>query len=95
MRHINPARTIMNQAEQASKAEAFRALHRGPHLLLLPNAWDAMSARIVASEGFPAIATTSGGLAWALACRWIEDSWPPLRREEQLTEAEAAAASVR
>ena len=56
----------MNQAEQASKAEAFRALHRGPRLLLLPNAWDAMSARIVASEGFPAIATTSGGLAWAL-----------------------------
>jgi 2-methylisocitrate lyase-like PEP mutase family enzyme len=66
MPHINPARTIMNQAEQASKAEAFRALHRGPRLLLLPNAWDAMSARIVASEGFPAIATTSGGLAWAL-----------------------------
>src|SRR5438105_12169709 len=56
----------MNQAEQASKAEALRALHRGPRLLLLPNAWDAMSARIVASEGFPAIATTSGGLAWAL-----------------------------
>ena len=56
----------MNEAEQASKAEAFRALHRGPRLLLLPNAWDAMSARIVASEGFPAIATTSGGLAWAL-----------------------------
>src|SRR4051794_41375752 len=56
----------MNQAEQASKAEAFRALHRDPRLLLLPNAWDAMSARIVASEGFPAIATTSGGLAWAL-----------------------------
>jgi 2-methylisocitrate lyase-like PEP mutase family enzyme len=66
MRHINPARAIMNQAEQASKAEAFRGLHRGPRLLLLPNAWDAMSARIVASEGFPAIATTSGGLAWAL-----------------------------
>src|SRR5207253_1648731 len=63
---FNPARAIMNQAEQASKAEAFRALHRGPRLLLLPNAWDAMSARIVASEGFPAIATTSGGLAWAL-----------------------------
>src|ERR1041385_6068523 len=66
MRHINPARTIMNQAQQASKAEGFRALHRGPRLLMLPNAWDAMSARIVASEGFPAIATTSGGLAWAL-----------------------------
>ena len=56
----------MNQAEQASKAEAFRALHRGPRVLLLPNAWDAMSARIVAAAGFSAIATTSGGLAWAL-----------------------------
>jgi 2-methylisocitrate lyase-like PEP mutase family enzyme len=65
-RGSQPGEGIMNEAEQASKAEAFRALHRGPRLLLLPNAWDAMSARIVASEGFPAIATTSGGLAWAL-----------------------------
>jgi 2-methylisocitrate lyase-like PEP mutase family enzyme len=56
----------MDQNEQASKAEAFRALHRGPHLLLLPNAWDAMSARIIAESGFPAIATTSGGVSWAL-----------------------------
>jgi 2-methylisocitrate lyase-like PEP mutase family enzyme len=32
----------------------------------LPNAWDAMSARLLEDAGFPAIATTSGGLAWAL-----------------------------
>ena len=56
----------MDQREQAAKAEVFRALHRGPRLLLLPNAWDAMSARIIAESGFPAIATTSGGVSWAL-----------------------------
>src|ERR1700674_5220650 len=56
----------MNQAEQAVKAELFRAMHHGPGLLLLPNAWDAISARIIVAAGFPAIATTSGGVAWAL-----------------------------
>jgi 2-methylisocitrate lyase-like PEP mutase family enzyme len=35
-------------------------------LLLLPNAWDALSARIFAAAGFAAIATTSGGVSWAL-----------------------------
>src|SRR5581483_21037 len=41
-------------------------MHRGPRLLLLPNAWDAMSARLFEAAGFGALATTSGGLAWAL-----------------------------
>jgi 2-methylisocitrate lyase-like PEP mutase family enzyme len=58
--------SAMNQAEQAVKAERFRAMHRGPGLLLLPNAWDAISARVIVAAGFPAIATTSGGVAWAL-----------------------------
>src|SRR6185437_1737228 len=56
----------MNRNEQASKAELFRSLHRGPRLLLLPNAWDALSARLIVEAGFLAIATTSGGVAWAL-----------------------------
>jgi 2-methylisocitrate lyase-like PEP mutase family enzyme len=56
----------MNQAEQASKAEAFRALHRGPRLLLMANAWDAITARLFEAEGFAAVATTSGGVSWAL-----------------------------
>ena len=56
----------MNAAEQARQAENFRNMHRGPPLLLLPNAWDAISARIFAAAGFPAIATTSGGVSWAL-----------------------------
>src|SRR5579863_1221384 len=56
----------MNQREQAVKAELFRAMHSGPPLLLLPNAWDAITARIIVGAGFPAVATTSGGVAWAL-----------------------------
>src|SRR5439155_21561884 len=56
----------MNQSEQANKAELFRAMHSGPPLLVLPNAWYAISARIVVAAGFHAIATTSGGVAWAL-----------------------------
>src|SRR5260370_5034330 len=53
----------INQAEQAAKAELFRAMHSGPHLLLLPNAWDAISARIGVETGFLAVATTRGGAA--------------------------------
>jgi len=56
----------MSAAEQANQAEIFRNMHRGPSLLLLPNAWDAISARIFAAAGFPAIATTSGGVSWAI-----------------------------
>src|SRR5437764_7895830 len=56
----------INKTEQTAKAELFRAMHSGPRLLLLPNAWDGISARIVVAAGFHAIATTSGGVAWAL-----------------------------
>ena len=48
------------------KAQAFRALHQGPRLLVLPNAWDVATARVVEEAGFPAIATTRAGIAWAL-----------------------------
>ena len=42
----------------------FRQLHEGD-LLILPNAWDAGSARLIESRGAKAIATTSAGLAWS------------------------------
>ena len=45
--------------------EDFLALHHGPGFVL-PNAWDAGSARILEQVGFPAIATTSAGIAWSL-----------------------------
>ncbi|WP_028798928.1 isocitrate lyase/PEP mutase family protein [Streptomyces sp. 142MFCol3.1] len=47
-------------------AAAFRALHVPGRPLVLPNAWDAASARIVEEAGAPAVATTSAGLAWGL-----------------------------
>ena len=47
----------------AEKAEIFRALHHGPNILVLPNAWDRVSARIFEEAGYPAIATTSAGIA--------------------------------
>ncbi len=52
--------------DRKTKAEAFRTLHRGPKVLLLPNAWDVASARIFEEAGFPALATTSAGIAFAL-----------------------------
>lgn len=43
----------------------FKQLHAGPDLLILPNAWDALSARVVANAGAKAIATSSAAVAWA------------------------------
>ena len=51
-----------------AKAEAFRALHEGPPFLI-PNPWDVGSARVLEALGFPALATTSSGLAFALGRR--------------------------
>lgn len=47
------------------KATQFHALHHGESPLLLSNAWDAASARIVEAAGVSAIATTSAGISWA------------------------------
>ncbi len=51
---------------QADRAERFLALHRGERPLLLPNPWDPGSARLLASLGFEALATTSSGAAATL-----------------------------
>jgi 2-methylisocitrate lyase-like PEP mutase family enzyme len=50
---------------QATKAERFRALHAGPPFVI-PNPWDAGSARVLAALGFQALATTSSGFAFSL-----------------------------
>lgn len=52
--------------DQVAKAERFLALHRGPSPLLLPNPWDQVSAKLLASLGFSALATTSSGHAATL-----------------------------
>jgi 2-methylisocitrate lyase-like PEP mutase family enzyme len=48
------------------KAERLRKLHDGPGVLLLVNAWDVASARLVERAGFPAVASSSAGVAYAL-----------------------------
>lgn len=50
---------------QLAKAEAFRDLHRDG-IFVLPNAWDAGSAGVIAAAGAPAIASTSAGVSWGL-----------------------------
>jgi 2-methylisocitrate lyase-like PEP mutase family enzyme len=54
---------------RSEKAAAFRALHARPGVFLIPNPWDAGSARLLASVGFEALATTSLGFAATLGRR--------------------------
>jgi len=74
---------------QAERARAFRALHEGPGPLPLPNPWDAGSARLLASLGFAALATTSGGFAATLG---RPDG--AVTRDEALGHAAAIAAAT-
>ena len=52
-------------ASQQQKAQAFRALHEG-ETFVIPNPWDAGSARVLEALGFQALATTSSGFAFTL-----------------------------
>ena len=72
--------------DQAGKVRRFLELHHGEKPLLLPNPWDAGSARILAASGFEALATTSAGLAFSLGRR---DAEALLSREETLANAAA------
>jgi 2-methylisocitrate lyase-like PEP mutase family enzyme len=63
---VNIIQTYMQSTTQSAKAELFRSLHRGPKILVLPNAWDVASARIFEEAGASAIATTSAGVAFTL-----------------------------
>jgi 2-methylisocitrate lyase-like PEP mutase family enzyme len=50
---------------QAQKAEAFAALHARPKAFIIPNPWDAGTAKLLATLGFEALATTSAGFAFS------------------------------
>jgi 2-methylisocitrate lyase-like PEP mutase family enzyme len=50
---------MVNQKIQAAKAEQFRAQHLAEKLLVLPNIWDAISAKLMKQVGFPSVATAS------------------------------------
>ena len=78
----------MGTKELREKAERLRALHAGPRILVLCNAWDAASARIVEEAGFPAVATTSAGIANSLG-------YPDGQRVSREEMAEAVARVAR
>ena len=59
----------MTENDSVAKALAFRALHARPGGFVIPNPWDAGSARILEALGFEALATTSAGFAFSLGVR--------------------------
>jgi 2-methylisocitrate lyase-like PEP mutase family enzyme len=74
---------------QGEKAARFRDLHKGPGAFVIPNPWDAGSARILASLGFEALATSSGASAGTLGRRDGK-----VTRDEALAHARAIVAAT-
>ncbi|MBH5333986.1 isocitrate lyase/phosphoenolpyruvate mutase family protein [Streptomyces pactum] len=77
--------------DQRRKAAEFRALHAGPHPFVVPNPWDAGSARLLTGMGFAALATTGAGCAYSLG---RPDGRNRTGREEVLENARAVAAAT-
>jgi 2-methylisocitrate lyase-like PEP mutase family enzyme len=75
--------------KRPQSATSFRAMHEEGKLLVLANAWDAGSARLIESLGAKAIATTSAGLAWS--CGYADGNFLP---KAALVDALAAIARV-
>ncbi|RWU25245.1 2-methylisocitrate lyase [Pseudomonas alkylphenolica] len=71
---------------QTLRAEAFKALHERERAFVIPNPWDAGSAKLLASLGFEALATTSAGLAFSLG---RPDAEGAMTLEETLDNARA------
>ena len=76
---------------QAKRAQAFRALHERPGMFLMPNPWDAGTAKLFASLGFEALATTSLGLASSLG---RVDGTLAVSREELIANCRQIAAAT-
>ena len=75
----------------AERARAFRALHERPGMFLMPNPWDAGTAKLFASLGFEALATTSLGLASSLG---RVDGTLSVSREELIANCRQIAAAT-
>lgn len=80
----------MDKAALTEKAKTLQAMIDAPQTLVLPNVWDVASARIVAEAGYPAIATSSAGIAWCLGYPDGEN----ISRDEMLFMVGRIAASV-
>jgi len=76
----------MSATEQTDKYQRFQKLHQRSETFVMPNPWDAGSARILTALGFEALATTSAGFAFSVGRR---DSSAALTRDEMLANARA------
>jgi len=76
---------------QFAKAETFKALHERTGIFVIPNPWDAGSAKILASLGFEALATTSAGLAYSLG---KPDGLQIVTRDETLANARSIVSAT-
>ena len=81
--------TAIPSPTQEEKGRLFRALHAAPGCFVIPNPWDAGSARLLASLGFSALATSSGAAAGVLGRRDGE-----IARDEALAHVRAIAAAT-
>ena len=79
---------MSDRATQAEKATRFKALHERPGAFVIPNPWDAGTARVLEGLGFEALTTTSAGLAFALG---RSDGTRSVTRDETLANARAIA----
>ncbi len=77
--------------DQATRFAAFKALHARKGAFVIPNPWDGGSARLLASLGFEALATTSAGYAFS---RGKRDSFAALTRDEILANAAEIVAAT-
>ncbi len=82
----------LDAADQHRRAVTFRDLHNGPDTFVIPNPWDAGTARLLTQAGFPALATTSAGLAYTLG---RPDGANLITRDETLANARAIVAATR
>jgi 2-methylisocitrate lyase-like PEP mutase family enzyme len=83
------ARENSNMLSQTEKARIFRALHQRDKAFIIPNPWDAGSARLLAHLGYEALATTSAG--YAFSAGRLDNT---IERDEMMTHVAAIAAAT-
>ncbi|MBN8854106.1 MAG: 2-methylisocitrate lyase [Sphingobacteriales bacterium 50-39] len=81
----------MAPSSQAARAAAFSQLHAGPGIFVIPNPWDAGSAKVLANRGFKALATTSAGMSFSIG---KPDGDGVVTREEALENVRSIAAAT-
>lgn len=80
----------MDKITQIQKAKKFLALHHEPKLLVLPNIWDPLGARLLEGLGYPAVATASAAVAYSLG----HDDGQKIKFDAMLDVIERIASSV-